>query len=156
MSTTTSGTNRYADAYVVAQTIEGVGMTIKAVGILVGALLALASLGSATKGGVGIVFAFMGIAVAGTIAAVLFLLGILASAHGQLLKATLDIAVNTSRVLTDQDRARIMSTPYGAPAAAGTTLDSRVPHVDWRCGCGQTNPAGAPACLECGVRYGGA
>lgn len=35
MTTATSEANRYADAYVVAHTIEGVGLTIKIVGLLI-------------------------------------------------------------------------------------------------------------------------
>lgn len=153
----TSVTSRYSDAYVVARTVDGVGLTIKTVGILIGALLALASLASASKGGAGILLAFMGIAVAGTIATVLFLLGTLASAQGQILKATLDTAVNSSHFLTDQDRARIMSLPFGSPGRAGTVHDlSSTPQADWECRCGQRNPASATACLDCGVQYGAA
>jgi hypothetical protein len=148
----TAGTNRYSDAYVVARTIDGVGLTMKIIGFLIGALLALASLASA-KGALGMVFAFMGIAVAGAIATVLFLLGTLASAQGQLLKATLDIAVNTARFLTDEDRARIMSLPNGSPGAPGAVLQLSAPQAEWKCGCGQTNAAGTTACLACGVRY---
>ncbi|HEV7764764.1 MAG TPA: hypothetical protein VGQ76_07180, partial [Thermoanaerobaculia bacterium] len=83
----TAVASRYSDAYLVARTIEGVGVAIKTIGLLIGALLALASVGAGSKGGMGIVVAFMGIAVAGAIATVLFLLGTLASAQGQILKA---------------------------------------------------------------------
>jgi hypothetical protein len=138
----------------VARTIDGVGVTIKTIGLLLGALLALASLVTGSNGGVGIAFAVMGIVLAGTIAAVLFLLGTLASAQGQILKAALDTAVNSSHFLTDQDRARVMSLPYGTPVLAGTV--SRIPQSEWRCKCGQKNPASATACLDCGVQYGAA
>jgi len=154
---TTAVTSRYSDAYVVARTIDGFGLTIKVIGILIGALLALASLVSANEGGAGMLFAIMGIAVAGTVATVLFLLGTLASAQGQILKATLDTAVNSSHFLTDQDRARIMSLPYGSPGAASTTPGlSSAPQAEWKCRCGQRNPVGATACLDCGVQYGAA
>ena len=113
-----------------------------------GALLALASLVSAgNNGAFGMIVAIMGVAAGGTIATVLFLLGTLASAQGQILKATLDTAVNSSQFLSDQDRARIMSLPY---AAAGS-----VAH-EWHCRCGQKNPANSGACLDCGVAYGAA
>jgi hypothetical protein len=148
----TAVASRYSDAYLVARTIEGVGVAIKTIGLLIGALLALASVGAGSKGGMGIVVAFMGIAVAGAIATVLFLLGTLASAQGQILKAALETAVNSSHFLNDQDRARIMSLPYGAPALA---VHHASP-VEWRCNCGQKNPASAAACLDCGVQYGSA
>jgi hypothetical protein len=153
----TAVTTRYGDAYLVARTIDGVGATIKTVGLLIGALLAMASLVVGSKGGAGIAFAVVGIAMAGAIATVLFLLGTLASAQGQLLKAALDTAVNSSHFLTDQDRARIMSLPYGSPTAAGAVHEiSSSSHGEWRCRCGQKNPASATACLDCGVQYGAA
>lgn len=149
--------NRYSDAYFVARTIDGVGLTIKIIGLVIGALLGLTSLAAGSKGGVGIVFGFMGIAVAGAIATVLYLLGTLASAQGQILKATLDTAVNLSHFLTDQDRARIMSLPYGSPNSPGTLPElSSAPQMEWRCRCGQKNPSGTTACLDCGVQYGAA
>ena len=91
-------------------------------------------------------FVFLGIGFAAAIATVLFLLGTLASAQGQILRAALDTAVNSSRFLTDQDCARIMSLPYGSPAAAAITG-----RAEWRCRCGQNNPGAATACLECGT-----
>lgn len=102
---------RYADAYIVARTVDGFGLTIKILGIVIGAVVVLLSFAAASKGGVGVLFALIGVAVAGTIAAILYILGTLASAQGQILKATLDSAVNTSRMLSDHDRAEIMSLP---------------------------------------------
>lgn len=148
----TAVTARYSDAYLVARTIDGVGVTIKTIGLLTGALLALASLAVGSKGGVSVAFALMGIAVAATIATVIYLLGTLASAQGQILKAGLDTAVNSSHFLTNQDRARVMSLPYAPLGAAG--LVSSGPHSEWKCKCGQRNPASATACLDCGVQYG--
>ena len=151
----TAVTSRYSDAYLVARSIDGIGVAIKSVGLVIGVVLAAASLAAGSKGGAGVVFAFMGVAVAGAIATVLFLLGTLASAQGQILKAALDTAVNSSHFLSDQDRARIMSLPYGSPATAGSAHRlSSAPPAEWRCKCGQTNPVRSTACLECGVPYG--
>lgn len=151
----TAVTNRYSDAYLVARSVNGVGVAIKGIGLVIGVVLALVSLGAGTNGGLGVVFAFAGIAVAGAIATVLFLLGSLASAQGQILKAVLDTAVNSSHFLTDQERAQVMSLPYGAPSASGGVASiSFAPRVEWRCKCGQKNPAEATACLDCGVLYG--
>lgn len=149
--------SRYSDAYMVARTIDGVGVAIKTIGLVIGALLALSSLVAGSKVGGGVIVALMGVAAAGAVATVLFLLGTLASAQGQILKATLDTAVSSSHFLTDQDRARIMSLPYGSPVAAGTIRDlTPAPQADWRCRCGQQNPASTTACLDCGIHRGAA
>lgn len=139
----TAVANRYSDAYIVARTINGLGATIKAIGLTIGAVIAVGSL-AAANGPVGKVAAVGGIVLASLVATVFYLFGTIASAQGQILKATLDTAVNTSRWLSDDDRARIMSLPVAsAPSGAAT-------RAAWRCRCGQQNPAGAGACLECG------
>jgi hypothetical protein len=151
--TVTSVTRRYADAYVIARTVEGFGATIKGIGIVIGALMVLGSIVAALESGA--LISLGGIVIAVAITAVLYLLGTLASAQGQILKATLDTAVNSSEFLSAHDRAQVMSIPYGAPRIVTVDEPHRAP-VDWRCGCGQQNPADAPACLECGVGYGAA
>lgn len=138
-------THRYSDAYIVARAVDGAGVAIKTIGLLFGVLIAVGALAMAQEMGGGVVVAVIGIAFAGAIATVLYLLGTLASAQGQILKASLDTAVNTSQFLSDQDRARIMSLPYGAPAG-----------TEWKCRCGQKNPSSVAACLDCGVQYGAA
>jgi hypothetical protein len=143
-------TSRYSDAYVVARAIDALGLTVKGIGIFSGVILGLASFVIASKGG-GTPIAFAGVIFALLVATAIYLLGVLASAQGQILKATLDTAVNSSHFLTDQDRAGIMSLPDASPFAAAVS-----PQVPWTCGCGQKNPAGAVACLDCGVRYGAA
>lgn len=143
-SLVTALSSRYSDAYSVARTIDGFGDTIKAIGFVIGGFLAIVSVVMANdKGAFGLIIVVLGVAAGGTIATVLFLLGTLASAQGQILKATLDTAVNSSQFLSDPDRARIMSLPYAATN-------------EWPCRCGQRNPAGAVACLDCGVGYGAA
>jgi ribosomal protein S27AE len=102
---------RYADAYIVAGTVNAFGLTIKVVGVIIGAIIVLLSFAAGSNGGVGILFALIGVAIAGTIATLLYILGTLASAQGQILKATLDSAVNTSRILSDHDCAEVMSLP---------------------------------------------
>ena len=150
-------TRRYGDAYIVARTIDGLGETIKIIGVVIGALLALGSFITATKGGMATALGLVGIAIAATIGTVLYLLGTLASAQGQILKATLDTAVNSSQFLQAPDRAQVMSLPYAAPTVAGALVDlSPQSRSEWRCGCGQLNPAGTSACLECGVHRGAA
>jgi hypothetical protein len=141
----TALSSRYSDAYIVARTIDGFGATIKAIGIAIGGFLAIVSVIMASDHGV--IVAMIGVIAGGTIATILFLLGTLTSAQGQILKATLDTAVNSSQFLSDHDRARIMSLPYAVSGSAAS---------EWHCRCGQRNPASAVACLDCGVGYGAA
>ncbi len=98
-------TSRYKDAYAMSRLLNGFGWLVKicayvllAVAIL-GALVAAESVGSTVATGL----AGVGIA----LAVQLFLAGILFGALGQLLKAALDTAVNTSPFLT-KDEMRAM------------------------------------------------
>lgn len=122
--------SRYADAYLVARTIDGLGVTIKYAGIGIGSLMAFAAVASSTiapvlipasLGFARIIVATVGAAVAvavgGGVGAMLFLLGTVTSAQAQVLQAALDTAVNTSGILSDADRAQIMSLPI-APGGA--------------------------------------
>jgi hypothetical protein len=109
---------RYKDAYRVARTTTGIGSTIKGTGAFLGLLifvgaLALAGAQRNVYGVRGsdiqvisvIVAAFFG----GTVWLVFFIWGVLVSAQGQILKASLDGAVNGSPFLTNEQRATIMS-----------------------------------------------
>ena len=105
-------TSRYDDAYIVARTINGFGTTIKGLGILIGALLFIGGFLVASKGGPSDPSSILGIGsiVLGVISAALFyVIGVLVSSQGQILKATLDGAVNTSPFLEDEHRTKIMS-----------------------------------------------
>jgi hypothetical protein len=99
---------RYQDAYLVARAVNGYGIFIKTVAIVAAILLALIGfIISAKESGTAIGF---GLIIVGILVGVLFyLIGILISAQGQILKASLDSAVNSSPFLTDKHRAKIMS-----------------------------------------------
>jgi len=87
---------------------------IKALGVVAGGLIALVVFVSAASGRAGDASSALGIMmiVFGVVAGTLFyLLGVLVSAQGQILKASLDGAVNSSPFLTNQHRAKIMSLP---------------------------------------------
>ena len=104
---------RYKDAYRVASVTNGFGVAIKVIGVIGAGLLvlmggALASRGPrdplSLLGMLGVTF--------GVFAGILFfVIGVMVSAQGQILKASLDGAVNRSPVLTNEHRARIMSLP---------------------------------------------
>jgi hypothetical protein len=72
-----------------------------------------------------------GVVVAAVVTCVCFLLGTLTAAQGQILKAALDTAVNSSRLLSDEDCIRILSMPIQVPArpvsARGAIPVDRVP-----------------------------
>lgn len=141
---------RYSDAYLTARAINGLGDGIKVVGIVVGVVIGLPALGLAFKEGVGVLFGFGGIVMAGCIATLFYLLGTLVAAQGQILKATLDTAVNTSAFLAPENRVTIMSLRRTAvpQSAAGSRVSSA---ATWDCACGRSNHWGAITCARCGV-----
>ena len=108
-SFTSSVGRRYQDAYLVARATTAIGVAVKSIGIGLGVLIVIAAaiFGSqADRAGMG----FVGGLVFGAVVAIpLYVLGVLVSAHGQVLKATLDTAVHSSPFLKKEDMARVMS-----------------------------------------------
>jgi|SRR5882724_2279625 len=105
---------RYRDAYLVARTTVGIGSLMKTLGITLGGLICLVSLILVFQMRVGeILFIACIVAIAFGIflGMLLFILGVLISAQGQILKASLDSAVNTSPLLSNEQRTTIMSLP---------------------------------------------
>jgi hypothetical protein len=95
--------HRYRDAYSVARVIVGAGNGVKTVGVIVGILFALASF--AAKGS----FVFLGLMAALAAGVFFYIAGVVISAQGQLLQATLDSAVNTSPLLDNEQKAQIFA-----------------------------------------------
>lgn len=106
---------RYWDAYVVARTTVGIGRGIKFVGALLGILIFLGFLLAASNtrtlrgSDAPIIGAVVGGASGLFVWLIFFIWGVLVSAQGQILKASLDGAVNSSPFLDNEQRARIMS-----------------------------------------------
>jgi hypothetical protein len=101
---------RYRDAYLVAKVTDGFGGMIKGIGIVIAVLLALVSLmlmGKDASFALGVVMLMSGI-IAGVW---IYIAGVLVSTQGQILKASLDGAVNSSPFLADEHKAKIMSLP---------------------------------------------
>ena len=103
---------RYTDAYLVARAINRFGSLIKVIAIVLAiALVAIGFLVAAQNGPtepisyLGIMGIFAGI-ISG---ALFYIIGVLVSAQGQILKASLDGAVNNSPFLTNEHRKKIMS-----------------------------------------------
>ncbi|MFZ0310810.1 MAG: hypothetical protein WAL89_21750 [Candidatus Sulfotelmatobacter sp.] len=113
---------RYADAYFKANLQNGLGTTIKTLSLVIGGLIAgfalLYALSQlvpqqgmfgATANPIGAALGFFAAIVGAAMAGIGWIFGALISSQGQLLKATLDSAVNTSPFLDDSERARMMS-----------------------------------------------
>jgi uncharacterized membrane protein YvbJ len=106
---------RYQDGYRHAMVLVGLGTTIKIVGLVVGGLIALGGFSlSGNSGGFGGMGGFnesllIASVIAGVImAGLFFVVGVLVSSQGQVLRATLGSAVNNSPLLSNPDRIAIM------------------------------------------------
>lgn len=127
--------NRYGNAYLVARSVNGAGQAIKIVGLMAAAVVAIGGFIVASKvsesHGIGSV---IGALIPGALVSLPFYaLGVLVSAQGEVLKATLDTAVNTSSLLTrDEARQLLMQSSADDPASLSSTpRDASKP--DGRC-----------------------
>lgn len=105
--------SRYRDAYRVAAATAAVGGTLKVLAFCAGGLaliLPMMGVSSAIGGGGAVNGAglLLGLVAGLAVGVPLYALGILVSAQGQVLKATLDTAVNTSPHLDNDQKARII------------------------------------------------
>jgi hypothetical protein len=102
---------RYADAYLVAQTQTAIGGVIKTIGIILGVIIFLTGLVMLTQidgiARVGVILSSAVLAIA--VGVPLYVLGIHASAQGQILKAILDGTVTSSPFLTEEQMKQVMS-----------------------------------------------
>ncbi|MEW5974791.1 MAG: hypothetical protein AB1898_03180 [Acidobacteriota bacterium] len=103
-----SAETRYRDGYLVARATASIGTTVKFIGIGLGVVIMFGTsiIGSRGSGGQ---FFLAGLLLGAIIAVPTYVLGVLVSAHAQVLKATLDTAVQTSPFLKKEDMARVMS-----------------------------------------------
>jgi hypothetical protein len=104
---------RYKDGYLYARVITGIGNLVKNVGIGLGLLILIILCigGSAVSRANPLISLLAGILVGGPVGVFIYIWGVLISAGGQILKASLDCAVNGSPFLTNEHRAKIMSLP---------------------------------------------
>jgi hypothetical protein len=137
--TTSPALKRYLDLYRAARLLNGLGTTVKIVGIVVAVVIFVfwfilgiaASAQGRSSGPFGpdpatqsaaqavafFICVAIGVVFGALIGGLFFLLGVLISAQGQLLVAHADSAVHTSPFLTDEERASAMALPYTAPVA---------------------------------------
>lgn len=158
--------NRYKDAYSVASAAVGIGSIIKGVGVVLGLLIFFGPvvLGESTNS----LLMASGVLLAIIIGIIMYMLGILTSAQGQILKASLDSAVNSSPFLSSDAKAEIMSLPRSLTVTtdqssgnlhvastkehdSGTPVFQPMNETDgWKCRCGQTNTDDVTKCPNCG------
>jgi hypothetical protein len=142
--------DRYLDLYRVARFLDGLGTTVKTVGVILGVAIfilffiigAVASSqpaspfgpprsSSQTDGGFILVWVIVGAIIGASVGGVLFILGVLVSAQGQILLAQADAAVHTSPFLTREDKAKAMSLSSRAvQQIVGPERGERVSQVD--------------------------
>ena len=98
--------SRYLDLYRIARLLVKIGDIVKVIGIVIGIGIPLLFL----LGGidVAVVSSVLGTIVGG----IIYLLGILIAAQGQILLAQADSAVHTSPFMTDEEKAKVMSIPF--------------------------------------------
>jgi hypothetical protein len=100
---------RYKDAYLVARAVAAIGESVKYLGVVLGLIVVTIGIYIGHQLERGLMYSVGG-AVAGVVIAIpLYLLGILVSAQGQVLKAGLDVAVHTSPFLDTEQKAKAMS-----------------------------------------------
>ena len=102
---------RYRDAYRVASAVIALGTMIKVMGAIAAILLAFISL-QASSGPFGSTAAVLGgFLLAAVLGAFFWVCGVVVASQGQVLLATLDVAVSSSHFLTDPERADAMGLP---------------------------------------------
>jgi hypothetical protein len=101
---------RYRDAFRVGAVLVGLGTATKTIGVALAAIVLLGALGSAQER-LGSVALLGGILVAAIVGLLFWVVGVVVSAQGQILQATLDTAVATSPFLSSAERAEAMGLP---------------------------------------------
>jgi hypothetical protein len=152
-----SARDRYKNAYLVAGTITFVGGSIKGISIILAGVIAVSSILKSQQLGQDsgqdasfLMYAGLGFAlVTGVIG---YILGILVCAVGEIHKATLDSAVNTSPFLSDNQKAEAMSLPHTSTVSSqDNTPASQI--LKWKCVCGHYNSEGVQKCSNCQGEY---
>jgi len=123
--------NRYDDAYLVARTANGAGQIIKVGGLAVAAVVAIGGFALGSK--VGPAFGFVAVLLGVLVALPFYAMGVLVSAQGQILRATLDTAVNSSPLLTQDEVRRILLQAGGHDPASYSSLPRDPSKPDGRC-----------------------
>jgi hypothetical protein len=113
-------TKRYRDAYLLASGIVSVGGVLKVLAFIAAVIIFLGGvMVSGQTGSTAVVIAFL--AWAALVGAGIYICGMLVAALGQLQLATLDVAVNSSPILSVADKVALVGGSTARnPAAPGT------------------------------------
>ena len=109
--------NRYSDAYTEANAVVTIGKLVKGVSVLLFIVILIIGFVAASessrqfygRGDFNGAVAGIGFALACIVGIPIYVLGILVAAQGQTSLATLDTAINSSRHLSDDEVARVLS-----------------------------------------------
>jgi len=149
--------SRYDDAYIVSQSLVGFGSLVKIAGYVVGGATILLGFvaGAQAVSSSAVVLVLVGIISGVALGLPIYILGVLVSAQGQILKASLDTAVHASQIeLNTRPQAERSSAteprqrtaePLPAASASGRFLVCP--------SCGKQNPQGSSECQWCHQRY---
>lgn len=113
---------RYRDAYRNADSINNTGQTLKRLGFVFALLIVLGSFIVSTDYGGQVLF--IGIFSAILVLLPFYALGIIVAAQGQMLKAILDTAVNTSPLLSKEELVEILAEAKASQGGAQWVLCS--------------------------------
>jgi len=97
---------RYGDVYKVARGIVAYSKVIKVIAIIIGGLIALRSIGGFSQNDPGFAVASLAIGIGVAVAG--FIAGVLIAAAGQFMYATIDTAVNSSPLITVDEKSSII------------------------------------------------
>jgi hypothetical protein len=102
--------DRYTDAYVVANAIITTGTIVKVVGVVLAAVTVLVVLVLTSSVGAGnfTFWSIGGLLLGALVGLIFWIAGVFVTAQGQLLRALLDTAVNTSPLVSNTEKERIM------------------------------------------------
>ena len=105
-------TKRYRDAYSVSSLTDVFGNLIKAIAFILAGILVLAGLVMLAQGDATFALGVLTLVLGVVSGLGFYMIGVLVCANAQILKASLDGAVNSSPFLSNEHRAKIMSLPY--------------------------------------------
>lgn len=107
---------RYQDSYTVARTANAFGSLTKTIGLvsagiigLIGLIMTLIIAASFSSSGIGFIVFLVAVVLGAIVGAIFYIFGIVLSALGQNLMATLDTAVHGSPFMTQEQKAQAMN-----------------------------------------------
>lgn len=131
----TALTRRYKDAYSECHSIVGFGSAVKGIAFAIGGIIAFLTLFAIAETR-SVLVGIGGFIVAAVVVGIVYELGVLICAQGQMLLTSLDVAVNTSPFLNNSQRVDIMglSGVVSSEFSMVTGDSAATPDAPYRCG----------------------